>query len=98
MQIDVVAQRTRCDHRILLMLRSQVRKAVVGLGVDDGALFDPADFVLLRLHPQKSASVFEDFERLPVHNFAYAIGYGCNAIMKVHLPGGDVDRLMQFVA
>jgi hypothetical protein len=42
--------------------------------------------------------VLEDFERLPVHNFADAIRYGGNAVVKIHLPGGDIDSLMQFVA
>jgi hypothetical protein len=68
------------------------------LAVDDGALFDPADFVFFALHPQKPASVFEDFERLPIHNFADPVGYGRNTIFEISLPDGDIDRLMPFMA
>jgi hypothetical protein len=42
--------------------------------------------------------VLQDFEGLPVHNFADAVGYGCNTIMKVHLPSGNVDCLILHVA
>jgi hypothetical protein len=80
------------------MLCSQAREAFVSFGVDDSSLFDPADFVLFGLHPKEPASVLEDFKRLSVHNFADAIGYGRNAIVKVHLPSGDIDGLMRFVA
>ena len=79
------------------MLRSKMRKAVVSLGIDDGSLLDPADFVLFGLDPQKPASVFEDFEWLPIRNFADAVGYSCNAIFEVSLPSGDIDGLMPFV-
>ena len=42
-------------------------------------------------------SVFEDFEWLPIRNFADAVGYSCNAIFEVSLPSGDIDGLMPFV-
>jgi hypothetical protein len=41
--------------------------------------------------------VFEDFEWLPIRNFADAVGYSCNAIFEVSLPSGDIDGLMPFV-
>ena len=90
--------RARRDHRILLVFRPHMRKAVVGFGINYGPLFDPADFVFVGLHLEKPASVFQDLERLPVHNCANAVGYGCHSIVKVHLPGRNIDGLMLLVA
>jgi hypothetical protein len=71
---------------------------MIALRIDDGALFNPADFVLIRLYPQKAASVLQHFELLSVDDLADAIGNGGHAIMQVHLPGGNIDGLMLLAA
>ena len=73
MQINIVPHATGCNHRILSYAAGKMAQSLVSLGVDDGALFNPADLVFLRLHLQKATSVFENFERLPVHHFPDAV-------------------------
>jgi hypothetical protein len=41
--------------------------------------------------------MFEDFKGLSVDNLAYAIGDSGNAIVEIHLPGGDIDGFMLLV-
>jgi hypothetical protein len=98
MQIDVIAQRTGRDNRVLLMIGSKMRECVVGFGINDRTLFDPANFVLLGLDPQEPAAVLQDLKRLPVDDFANSVGYGSNAVVKVHLSRGNIDRLLLLVA
>lgn len=37
------------------------------------------------------------FKGLAIRDLANAIGHGGHAIVKVHLAGGDIDRLMLFM-
>ena len=72
MHVQVVVQGCRGCHRVALVLFCQLRKGVVGLCVDDGPLFNPANLVLLSFHPEKTAVTFEHLERLPVHHLGHA--------------------------
>ena len=76
------------------MVCSQVRESVIGFRVNDGALFDPANLVFVGLDPQEPASVFQHLKRLPVDDLSHTVGYGRNAVVKIHLSGGNVDSLM----
>ena len=98
MQIDIISQRARGDNRILLVFCSQMRKPVVGFGVNYGTFFNPADFVFLSLYAEKPATVFQDFELLPVHHLAHAVRHRGDAVLKVHLSDGDVDGFMPLMA
>ena len=42
--------------------------------------------------------MFEDFERLAVDHLGHAVGDGSHAIMQVHLPRGDIDRVVMLLA
>ncbi len=42
--------------------------------------------------------MFEHFKRLAVDHFGHAVGDGGHAIMQVHLPRGDVDRVVKLLA
>jgi hypothetical protein len=77
------------------VLAGKLIEGIEGLGVNDGALFNPADFVLLGLDLEEAAAVLEHFQLLAVDHHAYTIGDGGYAVMKVRLADGDVDRLMQ---
>ena len=93
-QINVVADRS-CGHdRILFVLGGELNKGIAGLGVDNGALFNPADLVLLGSDLEEAPAAFEDFELLPVHHLGHAIGDGGYPVVEVHLAGGDVHRLV----
>ena len=69
----VVAQRGRRRHGIVLALCGKLHKPVVGLLVDHGALFNPADLVLFGLDLEKAPCVFQNLQRLPVHHLANAV-------------------------
>ncbi len=96
-QIEVVAEGCGCHHRILLVLAGKLGKRVIGLAVYDGALLNPAHFVLLRAHPEEAAAVFEHIELLAVDHLGHAIGNCGHAIMEVHLPGRDVNSLLLLI-
>jgi len=96
-QVKVVAQSGSGDNRILFVLVGKLDERVVSLAVDDGALFNPSDLVLLSLNLEKPAAVLKDFKRLSVGHFGDAIGDGGYAVMKRHLARGDVDRLMHLM-
>jgi hypothetical protein len=96
-QIHVVAEHGGGDHRILLVLIGEFLELAVEVTVDDRVLLDPADFIFLRLHLEKAASVLQNFKGLAVGHLADAIGHGGDAIVQVHLAGGDVDGLVMFV-
>ena len=70
--------------------------ACIGLGVDHGPLFNPADLVLFGLHLEKAAAVLQHFQRLAVGHLGHAIGDGGHPVMQIHLARGDVDRLVMF--
>jgi len=76
------------------VLRGEILKGLVLRRVDDGALFDPADLVLLGLHPQKAATVLEHFKGLPIDDFADAIGDGRDPIVEIHLSRRNVHHLV----
>ena len=95
MQVHFIPQRARRDNRILLVTRSHMLKRVKRLGIDHSPFFNPADLVLIGLDAEKPPAVFQHFERLSVNNLAYAIRYRGDAVVKVHLPGRNVDRLMR---
>jgi hypothetical protein len=97
-QVDVVAEAACGHHRILLVLLGELGESVVVLGVDDGALFDPANFVSSGLYAEKPAAMLENFEGFAVCDHTNAIGDGGNAVVKVHLPCGDIDSLVLLVA
>ena len=56
-----------------------------------------ADLVFLRLHLQEPASAFEHFKGLPIHYLGYAIRDSGNAVMQVHLAGGNVNSFVLFL-
>ena len=97
MQVNVIPQRARRNHRILLVFRAHLRKRVVGLGVDHRTFFNPACLVLFCLDAQKSATVLQHFQRLPVDNQPHAVRYGRYAVMQIHLPCRNIHRLMFLV-
>ena len=80
------------------MFRAELVEGLEGLLVNDGALFNPADLVLLGLDPEEAAAVFEDFERLAVDDLGDAVADGGDAVMQVHLPGRDVDGVVMLAA
>ena len=94
-EIDVVANNGGGHHNVLFMLVRKLDKQVVGFGVDDGAVFNPADLVFLGSDLEEAAAVFEYIERLAVCDLGYAIGDGGYPVVEVHLAGGDIDRLVQ---
>jgi hypothetical protein len=73
MHVKVVAQGGRGDHRLLLVLIGQFSKLIAGLAVDDGALFNPADFVLFGFYPEEAASALHNFQFLPVGHLRHAV-------------------------
>ncbi len=93
-QIHVIAQHGRGDHRILLVLFCELLKFVVQIAVDDRMLFDPADLIFLSLHLEEAAAVLEHLERLPIGHFAHAIGDRGHAVVQVHLPRGNIHRVV----
>ena len=64
-----------------------------GQGLSARLLADP-----LKGHASGYKAYLEDFERLPIHNFADMVGYGCNPVFEISLPYGDIDGLMPFMA
>jgi hypothetical protein len=72
----------------------EFREFLVGLIVDDGAFFNPADFILLRLHFEKPAVVFENFELLAVGHQTYALTYGSKAVVQITLPRGHINSVV----
>ena len=93
MEVSIVAQGAGRDHKIFLVLIGEILERLVFVRIDDGALFKPADFVLLCLDLQEPASVLEDFKRLTVCDLAYAVGNGSDAVVQVHLARSNVDHL-----
>ncbi len=75
------------------MVLGKLCESVVRLAVDNGALFNPADFVLLGLYLDKAAAVFEDFKLLAVGHHGDAFADGGHAVMQIHLPRGDVNAV-----
>lgn len=94
MHVKIVAQSSASGFRIVLVILGQFREFLVRGLVDNCAFFNPADFVLLRLHLEKAAVVLEDFELLTVGDQPYALTYGSNAVMQVGLPGCDVNEVV----
>jgi hypothetical protein len=41
--------------------------------------------------------MFQNFQLLPIGNLADVVGYGGDAVLKVHLSGRDVDGFMPLV-
>ena len=70
---EIVAQSGRGRHGIAFVLFGKLHEAVVGLGVDHGVFFNPADLVLFRLDLEKAPPVLQHFERLAVHHLAHPI-------------------------
>ena len=70
MEIGIVAQGAGGDYKVLLVLIGEILESFVLAGIDDGALFKPADFVLFCLDLQEAAPVFEHFKRLSIGDFA----------------------------
>ena len=97
MQINVIADNTGGHYRVLLMRLRKLRKCLIALGVDHCPFFNPTDLVLLRLDFQKPSSVFQNFQLLSIHHLCHAIGNCGNAVMKVHLPGGHIHRVVLLV-
>jgi len=94
-EINVVADHSAGHHDVLFVLVRELDKQVVGFGVDDGAVFNPADLVLLGPDLEEAAAVFQDIEGLAVGDLGHAIRDGGYSVLEVHLPGGDIDRLVQ---
>jgi hypothetical protein len=69
----------------------------VCLGVDHRMLFNPADLVFLRSNFQESPSVLEHFELLAIHHLGHAIRNRGDAIVQIHLPRGNINRLVHFL-
>ena len=69
----VVAQCGRGRHRIVLMQLAEFRESVVGLFVDHGALFNPADLVLVGLYLQEALGMIKHLEWLTVPNLAHTV-------------------------
>ena len=70
---EVVAESGRGRYGIAFVLFGELHEAVVGLGVDHGVVFNPADLVLFRLDLEKAAPVLQHFERLAVDHLAHPI-------------------------
>ena len=51
----------------------ELAESGVGFGVDNSALFNPADLVFLGLDAEKTAAVLEHFKRLPVPHLGHPI-------------------------
>ena len=98
MQIDIVAQASRRDHRVIFVLGGQPHERIVRLSIDDGTLLDPANFVLLGLDFQKATTMFQNFELLTVGHLSHSIGYGSHAILQIHLSRCNVNHLVLLVA
>ena len=94
MQVDVVADDAGGHDRVLLVLSAELGEGVVGLGVDDRAFFNPANLVLLCLHLEEAAAVFQHFKLLAVGDLGHAVGDGGHAVVQIGLPRGDVDGIV----
>jgi hypothetical protein len=81
----------------LLVLAGQGFKGLVLLLVDHSVLLDPADLVFLGSYPQKAAAVLKHLELLAVDHLAYAVGNGRDAVVDIHLPGGNPDGIVLFL-
>ena len=93
MHIEIVAERCSGGWRVSLMLLGELVELGMSLGIDDEALFDPADLLLIGLYLEEAASMLDDLERLPVDYLGHAIGDGGYAVVNVGLLRGDVDGL-----
>jgi hypothetical protein len=93
-KVDVVADGGVGDDGVFLVLSGELGEGVVGVGGEDGVLFDPADLVFLGFDAEEAAAVLEDFKLLAVDHLADAVGDGGDAVVEVHLPGGYVDGLV----
>ena len=93
-QVDVIAYRTGGNDWILLVLCCEILESLVLGCVDNGALLDPADLVLVGLHPQTAATVLEHLKGLPIDDFADAIRDGRDTIVEIHLSRGNVHHFM----
>jgi hypothetical protein len=93
MEIKIVAQGSGGYYRVLLMKGGKLDKRVMDFPVDDGALFNPSDLVLLGFDLEEAAAMLEHFEGLAVHHLGHAIGDGGYTVMDEDLARGDVNRL-----
>ena len=97
-KIDIVTQASGRNHGVLFVLGGQLRKGVVGLGIDDRPLLDPAHLVLLSFDFQEATPVLEYFELLAVRYLPYSIRNSSHAIVQIHLACGNVYHLVLLVA
>ena len=81
MEIKIVAQGSGGYYRVLLMKGGKLDKRVMDFPVDDGALFNPSDLVLLGFDLEEAAAMLEHFEGLAVHHLGHAIGNGGDTVV-----------------
>lgn len=96
MHIKVIAQLCRTGPRVLLVFLCQFCEFLVCLAVDDGTLFNPADFALLSFYLEEPAVVLEHFKLLAVGDRRHAFADRSDTVVQVDLPRGHVNRFMLF--
>ena len=69
----IVAEGGRGRHCIAFVRVGQPHKLVVGLRVDHGMFFNPADLLFFGLYFEKAAPMLQHFERLAVDHLAHPI-------------------------
>ena len=92
MQVKIIAQHRRRDHRVMRMLLPEGSKLIIGRLVDDHMFFDPPDLALRGLGFEEAASMFDDFKRFSVADQSDSIRYSGHPISQISLLGHDVDH------
>ncbi len=96
-QIEVVAQRSRGNDGVLLVLAGKLVEGIEYHAVDHRMLLDPADFVLGSLDLEEAAAMLKHFKLFAVGDFSHAIGDGGHPVAQIHLPCGNIHRIVPVV-
>ncbi len=79
------------------MRHGHLREPVVGLAINHGPLFNPADLALVCLDLQEPPPMLQHLERLPIRHLGNTFRDRGYAIVQIHLPRRNINRLIIFV-
>ncbi len=96
--VEVVAESGGGGSGVVFVRGGELNEGLAGVGVDDGALLNPADLVLLGFDLEKTAVALEDLERLAVDDFSDALRDGGDAVVEIHVARSDVDGVVFWLA
>jgi hypothetical protein len=96
-EIYVIAKDGGGYHRVVFVAAGELSIRIECFCIDHCPLFNPAYLVFLCLDFEEPVATFEDYEPLAVYHFGNTIGDGGDAVLQIHLPGGDVHSVVLFV-